>query len=155
MWKIPRSEKDLIQLTSWNNNIDINFILAARRMHCEYLEHRYLRGWSRGFEEWGWQRRQHSKDGTFQFILCLLGSVIKFATDSKGHIQCRAQSFVEDNDSFPTFLSFSMSVRITPRDLDFQNVIESSEDGTLTALIDWDDVHRPQYPSRVTRDWNP
>jgi hypothetical protein len=46
-------------------------------------------------------------------------------------------------------------------DLDCQNVLVS-EDGTLVALIDWDNVHTvprcigySRYPSWITRDWDP
>ena len=46
-------------------------------------------------------------------------------------------------------------------DLDVQNVLVS-EDGTLTGLIDWDNVHTvprcigySRYPSWITRDWDP
>src|SRR5579859_2450454 len=46
-------------------------------------------------------------------------------------------------------------------DLDCQNVLVS-EDGTLAALIDWDNVHTvprcvgySRYPSWITRDWDP
>jgi hypothetical protein len=46
-------------------------------------------------------------------------------------------------------------------DFDRQNVLVS-EDGTLTALIDWDNVHTvprcigySRYPAWITRDWDP
>ena len=46
-------------------------------------------------------------------------------------------------------------------DLDSQNLLVS-EDGTVTALIDWDNVHTvprcigySRYPSWLTRDWDP
>ena len=46
-------------------------------------------------------------------------------------------------------------------DFDSQNVLVS-EDGTLTALIDWDNVHTvprcigyTRYPTWITRDWDP
>jgi len=46
-------------------------------------------------------------------------------------------------------------------DFDSQNVLVS-EDGTLTALLDWDNVHTvprcigySRYPAWITRDWDP
>jgi hypothetical protein len=57
--------------------------------------------------------------------------------------------------------SLSESFVLAHPDLDVQNVLVT-EDGTLAALIDWDNVHTvprcigySRYPSWITRDWDP
>ena len=68
-------------------------------------------------------------------------------------IECLPSS-MEPGDSRETFV-------LAHPDLGYQNIL-AKEDGTITAFIDWDNVHtvpRPigyaRYPSWLTRDWDP
>ena len=69
-------------------------------------------------------------------------------------IQCIPRSVTAKAPEFETFV-------LAHPDFDSQNVLVS-EDGTLTALIDWDNVHTvprcigySRYPAWITRDWDP
>jgi hypothetical protein len=68
-------------------------------------------------------------------------------------------------DSLPSSVESEESGRETfvlaPPDFNYQNIL-AKEDGTITAFIDWDDVHTlphylgyGRYPSWLTRDWDP
>jgi hypothetical protein len=69
-------------------------------------------------------------------------------------IQCIPRSLTKKASELETFV-------LAHPDFDSQNVVVS-EDGTLTALIDWDNIHTvprcigySRYPAWITRDWDP
>jgi aminoglycoside phosphotransferase (APT) family kinase protein len=69
-------------------------------------------------------------------------------------LECIPRSVGTPEDDHESFV-------LSHPDLDSQNVLVS-EDGTLTALLDWDNVHTiprcigySRYPAWITRDWDP